>query len=201
MASPGLVSPERRRIRIVPVKNPWKTCAVRDVYDNAWIRVTEHQVINPSGGKGLYGVVGFKNLAIGIVPLDEHDNTWLVGQYRYTLDAYSWEIPMGGSPVDTDPLAGAKRELREETGLSAERWTEIMRLHTSNCVTDELGIVYIARGLSLGNPQFDETELLDIRKIGMKEAVAMVMNGEITDALSVAGLLKAEYLRLGGGLP
>jgi hypothetical protein len=116
-------------------KNPWKTLTQEVKYENPWITVEEHQVLNPSGGEGIYGTVHFKNKAIGIVPVDAEGNTWLVGQYRYPLDEYSWEIPEGGCPVGEDILEGARRELKEETGLSANSWENIMRIHTSNCIS------------------------------------------------------------------
>ena len=131
----------------------------------------------------------FKNKAIAIVPLDDAGNTWLVGKDRYTLGIYSWELPMGGAPYDEDPLAAAKRELKEETGLTAKLWTEIMRLHVSNSITDEEGYVFVARDLEEGATAFDETEDLQIRKLPFKDAIAMVRLGEITDAMTVAALL------------
>lgn len=167
----------------------WKKLNSRVVFDNDWITVFEEQVINPGGGENDYGRVHFKNKAIAIVPLDEAGNTWLVGQDRYTLGAYSWELPMGGAPVDEDPLAAAKRELKEETGLIAKLWTEIMRLHVSNSITDEEGYVFVARDLEQGATAFDETEDLQIRKLPFKDAIAMVRLGEITDAMTVAALL------------
>jgi 8-oxo-dGTP pyrophosphatase MutT (NUDIX family) len=133
--------------------------------------------------------VHFKNVAVAIVPLDGNGNTWLVGQERYALGAYSWELPMGGAPGDEEPLAAAKRELQEETGLTAKRWSQLMRLHTSNSVTDEEGIVFVAEDLEEGEPDFDEVEDLQIRKLPFADAVAMVERGEITDAISVAALL------------
>jgi 8-oxo-dGTP pyrophosphatase MutT (NUDIX family) len=169
--------------------NPWKFLRERQVYSNPWIDVVEHDVINPSGGAGIYGLVRFRNLAIGIIPLDEHRNTWLVGQHRYALDAWSWEIPMGGVPKSEDPLAGARRELREETGIEAGSWRELMRLHTSNSVTDEAGIVYLAEQLTFGPTEFGATEDIRIRKLPLADAVRCVTDGEITDAISVAGLL------------
>ena len=172
------------------MKNPWKTTDSKQVYENPWISVREDQVINPNGNPGIYGVVSFKNLAIGIIPIDDSNNTWLVGQYRYALESYSWEIPMGGGPIGISPLKSAQRELREETGLSANKWTELLRIHTSNCVTDEFGITYLAQGLSQGETDFDDTEDLKIRKLPLKEAIEMVMNGEITDSMSMAALLK-----------
>ncbi len=174
--------------------NPWKQLSSQEVYQNPWIAVYEDQVINPQGGKGIYGKVIFKNKAIAIIPLDEQGNTWLVGQYRYTLDEYSWEIPMGGGDRYDDPLAAAKRELKEETGLSADTWTKIMRLHTSNSVTDEEGFTYLAQGLEEGETEFDETEDLAIKKLPFSEALNMVMEGNITDAISVAGILKVARL-------
>ena len=173
----------------------WKRLSSRTVFENDWMAVREDHVINPGGGESQYGHVHFKNRAVAIVPLDTAGNTWLVGQQRYTLAAYSWELPMGGAPLDEEPLAAAKRELREETGLHAERWTEILRLHTSNSITDEFGVVYIAEGLTEGEPEFEETEDLEIRKLPLEEAVAMVDAGEITDAISVAALLKTAFLR------
>lgn len=177
-----------KKLPIYP--NPWKLQSSKKIYDNPWLSLDEDEVINPGGGISHYGKIHFKNLAIGIIPLDENNNTWLVGQYRYVPDCYSWEIPMGGGPLDIDPLESAKRELKEETGLTASRWRELMPLHTSNSVTDERGIVYVARGLTEGKTEFGETEDLQIIKLSLKEAVQHVMDGEITDAISVAGLLK-----------
>ena len=167
----------------------WKKLSSRTVWENDWMRVHEDEVINPGGGKNLYGHVHFKNQAVAIVPLDEDGNTWLVGQDRYTLGAWSWELPMGGAPLGEAPVDAAQRELREETGLTAADWTEVMRLHTSNSITDECGVVYVARDLTEGETAFEESEDLEIRKLPLSEAVMMVKRGEITDAISVAALL------------
>jgi 8-oxo-dGTP pyrophosphatase MutT (NUDIX family) len=175
--------------------NPWKTLSSRPIYDNPWISIREDQVINPKGGNGIYGVVSFKNIAIGIIPLDNQGYTYLIGQYRYTLNEYSWEIPMGGGKIGIDILESAQRELKEETGLTALQWTEIMKLHTSNSVTDEVGYVFLAEELIAGETQFEETEDLQIKKLPFSEAVDMVMRGQITDAISVAGILKLAQVR------
>lgn len=176
--------------------NPWKTLKIQTVYDNPWISLTHRDVLNPAGKPGIYGVVHFKNTAIGIVPLDADGYTWLVGQYRYTLDRYSWEIPEGGGPIGTPPLVSAQRELLEETGLRAARWTLLLELHTSNSVTDEYGIAYVAQELTQDAPQPEDTEELRLWRLPLSEAVELVMNGTITDALSIAALLKTwEWLR------
>lgn len=172
--------------------NPWRVLTSTVKYQNPWISVREDQVLNPSGGAGIYGVVTMKNKAIGIVPVDDAGNTWLVGQYRYPLSEYSWEIPMGGGPVELDVLESARRELREETGLLAARWTRIARLHTSNSVTDEEGFVFLAEGLTPGETEPEETEALRLWKLPLAEAVQMALDDRITDGISVAGLLKAE---------
>lgn len=173
-------------------ENPWVTMHTTEVYRNPWIQVTHREVLNPSGRPGIYGVVHFQHIAIGILPLDPDWNTWLVGQYRYTLGAYSWEIPEGGCPVGTDPLDAAQRELLEETGIRAAVWTPLLQTHLSNSVTDEYGLAYIAQDLSFGDAQPEETELLKVRKLPFAEAFNMVMDGEITDALSVCTILKAQ---------
>jgi 8-oxo-dGTP pyrophosphatase MutT (NUDIX family) len=178
------------------MENPWKTLTSRTVYDNPWIRVDEHDVINPSGGKSLYGKVSFKNKAIGIIPIDDEDNTWLVGQYRYPLNQYSWEIPEGGGPLGIPPLESAQRELKEETGLTAKRWELILRMHLSNSVTDEEAFIYVAEELEQGEYELEETEAdLVVKKLPLLEAVKMVMTGEITDSISVAALLKVARLK------
>lgn len=171
--------------------NPWKTLSTKEIYENPWIHVREDKVINPSGGNGIYGVVSMKNKAIGIIPIDKNGYTFLVGQYRYTLNEYTWEIPEGGGPIGTDPLESAKRELKEETGYTASKWTKLARIHTSNSVTDEEGFIFLAEDLEAGESQPEETEDLKVKKVHLKEAVEMVMRSEISDSISMAGILMA----------
>ena len=158
------------------------------------MEVRVDHVVNPGGGENEYGYVHFKNRAVAIVALDNEGNTWLVGQQRYTLGEYSWELPMGGAPLDENPVDAAKRELAEETGLRARLWSEVMILHPSNSITDEVGIVYIAEGLTQGETEFEETEDLEIRKLPLADAVQLVNDGEITDAISVAAILRIAAL-------
>ena len=179
-------------------ENPWTTTGSRHIYENNWISVREDTVVNPSGGNGIYGVVEFKNQAIAIVPLDQGGNTWLVGQHRYPLNRYSWEVPMGGHPSGENPVEGAHRELKEETGLRAAKLTEVLRVDLSNCVSNEVGVGYLAEDLTVGSTEFDETEDLKIKKLPLTEAIAMAMDGRITDCFSVALLLKVAALKSAG---
>jgi 8-oxo-dGTP pyrophosphatase MutT (NUDIX family) len=176
---------------------PWTVVARRGVYANPWIEVTHQDVLTPHGQPGVYGTVHFKHRAIGVLPLSEDGHTWLVGQHRFPLDTYFWEIPEGGAAPGEDPLAAARRELREETGLTAEKWEKVLELHLSNSVTDEHAVAYVARGLTPGPPEPDATEALAVRKVPFAEVYAMVLRGEITDALSVATILRVQLLLLG----
>nr|MBA3899578.1 NUDIX hydrolase [Bacteroidota bacterium] len=150
-------------------KNPWVTLKEETVYESAWIRVDKHDVLNPAGNPGEYSVIHFKNIAIGIIALDDDLNTWIVGQYRYALKAYSWEIPEGGGKLDVAPLESAKRELLEETGIIAQDWSVIQQMHLSNSVSDEQAIIYLAKGLTFGAPDPEETEELNVRKLPFEE--------------------------------
>ena len=181
--------------------NPWKTLATRPVYDNPWISVREDQVITPTGSRGIYGVVHMKNQATGIVPIDSDGRTVLVGQYRYTLEGYSWEIPEGGVPAGEATLAGAQRELREETGLVAANWFELAGQSVSNSVTDERCTCFLAWDLTRQAAAPDETEDLALRWLPVAEAIEMTLDGRIHDAVSVVALLTAEALARRGRLP
>ena len=162
----------------------------REVYRNAWIRVREDAVTQPDGSPGIYGVVEFRNLTLGIVALNASGEVVLVGQHRYPLDYYSWEIPEGGCPQGDSPLNAAKRELEEEVGLQANDWQQLMTMHLSNSVTDEFCVVFVARDLFAGQQQLEATEDIEVKKLPLLEAIEMVKRGEITDGISAAALLR-----------
>jgi 8-oxo-dGTP pyrophosphatase MutT (NUDIX family) len=185
-------------MKIYEKDNPWKTLSSQAIYDNPWISLTEYKVLNPSGNPGIYSVVNFKNLAIGIIPLDEEYNTWIVGQYRYPLKQYSWEIPEGGGKLDVDPIESARRELLEEAGIKAEHVTLIQESYLSNSVSDEKALIYVAQGLSFEAAQPEETEQLEIKKIPFNELYKKVSLGEITDSLTVIAVLKIKLMMMEG---
>jgi 8-oxo-dGTP pyrophosphatase MutT (NUDIX family) len=177
--------------------NPWTTLSSRLVYENPWIRVREDQVLRPDGQAGIYGVVQFKNRAVGVLPVDDDGCIWLVGQYRYPLNLYSWEIPEGGSPAGESPEETARRELREETGLTAGKLELIGTAHLSNSVCDEVAYIFRATGLSHGPSMPEGTEALHAKRVTWDEAWAMLRRGEITDSMSVIALLYEAVRRLG----
>lgn len=171
---------------------PWTQKQTQTAYENAWIKVTHEDVLNPNGGKGIYGKVHFKNIAVGVLPLFEDGSTILVGQHRYPLDRYSWEIPEGGCPHSEKPEEAARRELQEETGVECQSLDLIAEFDISNSVTDEVAKLYLATGLTQGKNSPDETELLKLKRIPILDAIQMVHNGEITDSLSVIALQTLE---------
>ena len=164
-------------------------------YENPWIVVWHDEVTRPDGSPGIYGVVHFRHAAAGVVVLDDADRVLLVGQHRYTLDDYSWEIPEGGVSPDETPLDGIRRELREETGVEASEWVQIGTYALSNSITDERGLVWLATGLSHGRAEPDPTEELTVRWVPFDEAFEMTADGRITDAVSIIGIQRVALQR------
>jgi 8-oxo-dGTP pyrophosphatase MutT (NUDIX family) len=178
-----------RRETMTPedTKNPWRTVSSRQVYENPWISVREDQVVRPDGEPGIYGVVHYKNVAVGVLAIED-DHVYLVGQYRYPLETYSWEIPEGGCPEGEEPLSAARRELREETGLEATSWRMLGEAYLSNSVADEYAVWFLATGLVPGKERPEGTEKIRVRRVPLREALAMALDGGITDALSIVAL-------------
>jgi ADP-ribose pyrophosphatase len=177
---------------------PWVRRARRTAYENAWITVWHDEVTRPDGGAGIYGVVHFANLAAGVVVLDEHDRVLLVGQHRYSVEAHSWEIPEGGVAGAEAPLDGIRRELREETGVEAAEWIELARVHLSNSVTDEVAILYLATIVTHGAADPEPTEEIESRWLPFEDALAMTLDGRITDAMTIIGLQRVALARVAG---
>lgn len=184
-----------------PHGKPWGVASSKAVYDNPWITVTEYQAIAPTGRPALYGKVGFKNQAIGIVPLHADGAVTLVGQNRFSLANYSWELPEGGAPHGEDPLDGAKRELAEEVGLQAGDWRQILTLELSNSVTDEIAYGFLAMDLSPTDAAPDETEDLAVARVPFREALDAAVAGHMPDVLTVALLLRTHLMAVRGELP
>lgn len=181
--------------RAATPNGPWLRRSRRIAYENPWITIWHDEVSRPDGSPGIYGLVHFANLAVGVVVLDEDDRVLLVGQHRYALGEQSWEIPEGGVPAGETPIDGMRRELREETGVEASEWRVLVRLHLSNSVSDEAGVVYLARGLSHGTSEPEPTERIEVRWVAFDEALAMTVDGRITDAMSLIGLQRVALER------
>jgi 8-oxo-dGTP pyrophosphatase MutT (NUDIX family) len=182
--------PDHRRDKI----GPWTRLSTRDVYANPWIQVREDQILHPDGSPGIYGVVQYRNLAVGVVPIDAEGRIILVGQFRYTMNAYSWEIPEGGChKSEESALDAAARELQEETGYTAEQWDSLGLIELSNSTTDEVGHLFLARNLTAGRPRPEPSEELAVKALDLAEAYRMAMSGELTDSLTVAGLARAVH--------
>lgn len=180
-------------------KNPFRTLSSREVYDNPWIRVIDHQVVKPRGGEGVYGVVHFKNRAVGVVPYD-NGKIWLVGQYRFPLERYSWEIPEGGAPLGEPLETCALRELQEETGLRAGRLSKLFTMHISNSVTDEVAHVFLATELEPGPPAPEDTEELSVKALPLDEVMKLIEQAVITDSITVASIFRVALLQREGRL-
>lgn len=178
--------------------NPWTTLNTRTVYENAWIKVKEHQVIRPDGKPGIYGVVETR-IATGVVALSDDGQVYMVGQYRYPTNHYSWEIVEGGADEGESPLQAARRELREEAGVTARRWLQLgHEWHLSNCFSSEVGYVYLAAGVEEIGASPDGTEVLEVQKMPFSRCLEMVHSGEIKDAVSIIGLMRAGRFLSGG---
>ena len=177
---------------------PWMRRSRRVAYENPWVTIWHDEVDRPDGSPGIYGVVHFAAAAVGVVVLDG-DRVLLVGQHRYALEAYSWEIPEGGVPAGESPLEGARRELHEETGVEATDWRELLRFHLSNSITDEAGVLFVARADRHGDAHPDPTEELAIDWVPFEEALAMIADGRITDAMSIMALQQVALERFVSG--
>lgn len=172
-------------------KNPWTTTGTSEIYKNHWIRLREDQVIRPDGKNGIYCVVEARNAATGVIALDEQGNIVLVGQYRYPVEEYSWEIIEGGAEEGETPLQAIQRELSEEAGLTADKWRPLGgEVLLSNCFSDERGYLFVAEGLHSVGEHPEGTEVLQIKKVPFEEAYQMVMSGEIKDGMSVIALMR-----------
>lgn len=180
--------------QITERRGPWGVVTRTRAFDNPWIGIDDHEVVTPSGGPGRYGVVSFKNRAIAILPVFANGDVMLVGQHRFPTDHYSWELPEGGGPLDEAPLLAAQRELKEETGLIAQSWSEIGRLHLSNSVTNETGVCFLATGLTQQDAEPEPDEILATRRVPFMRMLDEVMAGEILDALTIVVAFRAYYM-------
>ncbi|MBI1187720.1 MAG: NUDIX domain-containing protein [Alphaproteobacteria bacterium] len=178
--------------------NPWRVKAARRAFENNWFAVDEHDVVRPDGGDGYYGVIRVRRVAVGVLPIEDDGRVHLVGQWRFPLGRYSWEMPEGGADPGETPEVCARRELAEETGLSAVRLTEILRMDLSNSLTDEQAVIFLATGLAAGSAAPEETERLRSLLAPFSAVLEAVATGRITDAMTVAGVLRAHHMAVTG---
>ena len=181
--------------------NPWIVNGTRRAFQIDWFDIDEHDVIRPDGAKGYYGVVRVKRLAVGALPIEADGSVHLVGQWRFPLGRYSWEMPEGGGEPGEDALVCAKRELAEESGLSAGAWTRVLEMDLSNSLTDERAVIFLATDLKHGQSAPEATEVLQHRQAHFLDVLARVADGRIRDAMTVAAVLRAHHMAVTGQLP
>lgn len=178
------------------MKGPWTVLSSNTVYENNWISVEHSDVLTPAGKPGIYGVVRPKNYAIAVLPMDKDYNCWIVGQYRFSTGSYEWELAKGGCLIGTEgPMEAGKRELREETGIVASTWQRVLVSNLSNCFSDEVSFSYLATNLTFKEPEPDENEKLEIKKVNLEQLVEMSLNGEINCALSQATIFAVKLMK------
>ena len=186
----------------IPGRNgPWRILSRDVAYENPWIRIDHQDVVHPDGSDGIYGVVHFKNVAVGVLPVFEDGTVPLVGQHRFPLREYSWELPEGGGPIDEEPLEAGRRELAEETGYVAANWLKLIDFDVSNSVTDERSVCYLAWGLTAGAAVPEPSEQLAHQRIAFRELVARCLDGRIRDSLTIVMALAADAMARRGDLP
>jgi 8-oxo-dGTP pyrophosphatase MutT (NUDIX family) len=181
--------------------DPWTTLTEKRVYENPWIAVDHREVLTPAGTPGIYGIVRFKKIAVGVLPIDDAGRVHLVGQWRPPLGEYSWEMPEGGSDLGEATEVTARRELREETGLSCEQLIPILKMALSNSCSDERAEIYLALSLNAGPAAPDDTEALAHKVLPFQEVLEMVLSGAITDSMTVAAVLRAHHMAVTGEIP
>ena len=185
---------------LAPHGAPWQAGAPRRVHDNPWFAVDVYDAVAPTGASATYYLLNCKNTATGVVPLHEDGTITLVGQWRFPFRRYSWELPEGGAPKHERPEAGAARELREEAGLVAADLRLILTMQLSNASSDEVAYLYLATGLTGAPTERDATEALSVARPHFREALAAAVDGRITDALTVAALLRLHHMAVEGEL-
>jgi 8-oxo-dGTP pyrophosphatase MutT (NUDIX family) len=181
--------------------NPWTTLSTEPRFEDDFVRVDDHRVINPAGREANYGVVHFKNIGLRILPVDAEGQTFLVGQYRYGADYFSWEFPAGNQDPGEDSRDGAKRELREEIGQIATEWLDLAEIVPSGSITDQRERSYVAWDLHKAEQDLDEQEAIRVKRLPFAEAVRMAVSGEIRDAGSIVALLLIDAKLRRGELP
>ncbi len=183
-----------------PLDPPWRAEPPVRVHDNPYFALDTYRAVAPTGVEVDYFVQNFKNRACGVVALDADGCIYLVGQWRFPAGLYSWELPEGGVPPDEAVLDGAKRELREEAGITADHWLPILTLHLSNASSDEVAELFLATGLRPSTVEPDPTEALRIARVPFAEALAQALAGRIVDSMTVAGLLRTHHMAVTGEL-
>ena len=181
--------------------NPWRVKSVATAFENPWFRVEEHDVVHPGGADGVYGVVRMRRVAVGVLPIDAEGMVHLVGQWRFPLGRYSWEMPEGGADPGEAAIDCARRELAEETGLRAGRLESILELDLSNSVSDERAVMFLATDLQEGEAAPEPTEVLRRRRAPFRDVLDRAVGGKIRDSMTVAALLRAYHMAITGQLP
>jgi ADP-ribose pyrophosphatase len=181
--------------------DPWIVKSMTRAFENDWFCVDAHDVLRPDGKSGHYGVIRIRRLAVGVLPIEADGRVHLVGQWRFPLGRYSWEMPEGGAQPGEDAQLCAERELSEETGLSAGSLVKVLEMDLSNSLTDERAVIFLATDLRHGQAQPEATEVLRRRHAHFMDIVARVADGRIRDALTVAAVLRAHHMAVTGQLP
>lgn len=179
----------------------WRDAGSSVMFENPWMRLTRHEATAPTGLQADYVVMRPQNMSVGVLPIHEDGTITLVGQQRFALMNWSWEMPEGGAPFNEDPLEGAKRELAEEAGLEAVVWHPALKVEMTNSITDERAMAWLAWGLTPVPIAPDPTEIIRVARVPFGDLLRNVGNGAVRDMFTVATVLRAYHMAREGELP